>query len=418
MEENMAGVETQPQQPKPEATAVKPLFDAGAFTITHITPNPEVGLVIQTRNSLRRKDIGAPLPLNADEKKVLRDRFNPKYNTNDSEIAFVKNKIAVKAKKENREPTSQDYTDTFIPKVSIVNITQEGNVISFDTRPVSFPLYSDIITHEIAERKDLVNMGASTGTAAAIVTADSKLILQYRGKGNRAYGNIPGASAAGKLDGEFDRSIKTRGTLEPITTEAVTKHLLKEATEELQVKPEDLKVRIVGISHDELKPYYEFVLLGQVNKTSHELAEKGLIPDDQDGHDFKERYFTIDYTPETIETLLTKVKCPLPSTHSAAYFMAGIELVEKLHGKNEAKKWGERVSQAIKENYKDIDRIVIANFGKYPVKSEGKPNRSKTGYDPLYLPEQQGLPPLLEELRRTGLVSEKMFTRLKQKYAA
>lgn len=53
------------------------------------------------------------------------------------------------------------------------------------------------------------------------------------------------------------------------------------------------------------------MLLGLVDETSEELAEKGLIPDDAEGHDFKERYFTIDATPEAFEALLTQVKCPL-----------------------------------------------------------------------------------------------------------
>ncbi len=403
----------------------KPLFDAGAFTITHASTS---GFELKIDHPLRRRTPDQPLPLNTTEKELLRDNLkgNPEKGIG-SEIDFVKNQAKKTAGKEDREPSTQDYTDKFAPNVGIRNIYEEKvagrDVLHVDTKPVTFKLYSELITREQAGREDLMGLGESTGTAAAIFTKDGKLILQYRGKGNRAYGNIPGASAAGMLKGKFNREQETdengkvrnvnRGILTDVNPLA---NINTEISEELQVDPKDADIILVGIAHDEIKPHSEFMYIATLDKTSDELAEKGLIPDDMEGHDFKERYFTIDGTPEAIRTLLTKVKCPLPSTHSAAFFMAGYMKVGEQDGDKAAEEWARQVALEIKSNAEEIDRFVIENHDNFPSQAPGKPERSKIGYDPLYLPEEQGLPSLLDELVRTQLVSEAMYWKLKSKY--
>lgn len=120
-------------------------------------------------------------------------------------------------------------------KVGIRHLQQEGDVVRIDTRPVSFPVYSELVNRESADRQDLMDFGEATGTAAAISTADNKLILQYRGKANRAYGNIPGASTAGMLDAFMEQEVDENGIrihgterLEEINEDFIKKNLYKE----------------------------------------------------------------------------------------------------------------------------------------------------------------------------------------------
>lgn len=96
--------------------------------------------------------------------------------------------------------------------------------------------------------------------------------------------------------------------------------------------------------------------------------------------------------------------------------MAGLDLARQKHGENYAKEWGERVTEGIKNNYAEIDRMVVNNYDSLPAQIEGKPVRSRMGYDPKYTPEEQGLPSLLDELVRNQLISEPIYWKLKSKY--
>lgn len=420
LESSGAQIENRSENPQ------TPLFDAGAFTITHADPN---GFELKIDHNLRRRNPEENLPLNAEERELLKDHLKGNSEKGiGSEIDFVKNKARKKALEENREPTTQDYTDQFVPNVGIRNIHEEltndgKTILHIDTKPVTFKVYSELVNRENADRKDLLNFGESTGTAAAIFTKDEKLIIQYRGKANRSYGNIPGASAAGMLNARFNRDTVTddRGRVHNINRGVLADvnplvNINKEISEELQVDPNDASIKLVGIAHDEVKPHSELMYVATIDKTSNELSEKGLIPDDMDGHDFKERYFTIDGTPEAIRTLLTQVKCPLPPTHSSAFFMAGFMKVAERDGAEAASRWAQEVSSEIKANYDEIDRFVIENYDNFPSQINGKNMRSRKGYDPAYLPEEQGLPSLLDELVRTQLISEPMYWKLKEKY--
>jgi len=415
----------------------EPIYDAGIFTITHVS-HSEKGLTIENTDEydsegnlvdphlLRRRDTGSPLPLIPNDPETGEGERANLAKGMQGEMKFAG---GLAAKEELDKLRSGEYNSHVYErkrkeyvarmeksKVRLSQIQQNGDIISIKTRPVSFPLYDEFATRENAKREDLMDFSEATGTAAVIITKDDKAILQYRSKTNSNYGNIPGASAAGLLDGEFDSSRSVKGVLKPLTETSIRKHLTKEATEELQVSEDKLQIRVVGIAHDQIKPHHEFMLLGKVDETSEELAANGLLPDEVEGHDFRERYFTIDATPEAFENLLTQVKCPLPPTHAAVYFMAGLDLARQKHGDDYAKEWGQRVTEGIKNNYAEIDRMVINNYNSLPAQVEEKPVRSQMGYDPKYLPEEQGLPSLLDELIRTELIPESMYWKLKSKY--
>jgi hypothetical protein len=417
MEEEMPK-EIQPQVESQEAP--KPVFDAGIFTITNIATSDE-GLKIQNSQQLTRRDENSPIPFtgerrpNTGEAKVLEDAMRKELKFTGGITAKEELDKLRQGQPNEYEAKRQEYVSKMRKvKVGIRHIKQDGNTVTIDTRPVPFPVYDTLATRETSNRPGLMDYSEATGTAAVLLTKDGKAILQYRSKTNGNYGNIPGASAAGMLDGELDPEKK--GTLKPLTESSIEANLVKEATEELKVKKEDFKVNIVGIAHDGNKPHHEFMLTGLIDKTSAELAENGLIPDEVEGHDFRERFIAIDATPDAFEKLLGEVRCPLPPTHAAVYFMTGLKLARQKYGSSYARTWGERVSQAVKKNYALIDKTVIDNYDKFPAQIEGKPPRSKIGYDPQYFPEEQGLPSLLEELKRTNLINTAMYDKLKTKY--
>lgn len=413
-ENPVSHLETQPKE--------TPIYDAGIFTITHLAHSSE-GLTVKNADEydgegnvieahqLRRKDLGSPLPLTRDNPETGKEGERTELAKGmQGEMKFAKGLDAKEELQKLRqgehnshiyEKKRQEYVAKMRkPKIRLTKISQEEDTVTVDTRPVSFPLYDLFATRENADRQDLMDMSEVLGTCAIIITKDNKAILQYRGKGNRKYKNIPGASAAGLMDGELENERNVKGVLKPITRESIVKHLTKEATEELQIDENKLRASIVGIAHDQISPHHEFMLLGEIDETSTSLAEKGLIPDDMEGHDFKERYFTIDATPEAFEKLLTEVKCPLPPTHASNFFMAGLEMVRRQHEEEYAREWAQNLAEKIKLNYKEIDRM--ANNG--------------TGYDPKLTPEEQGLPSLLPELERVGLISLAMHEKLRDKY--
>lgn len=381
-------------------------INAGAFVISNLSPSPD-GFEIVNMISKRRRDQGSPFPLSSEEAVTLKNRMQ-------GEVAFASKEAGKTAQKQGRERTTKDYVQALSPLVGVRNIHQNGNQISFDTRPVSFPVYSDLVRRE-TENQDLLDLGEATGTAAAILTKDGKLLVQYRsGKNNRAYKNIPGASSAGLFKGQFNH--QEPGTLMPITAQSITENLLKEIEEELQTDRSHVKTKTVAVAHDQIKPHYEFLIMAELDKTSDELEEKGLITDEEEGHDSKERFFAIDGTPQAIEKLLVDVKCPLPTTHSAAFFLAGYNLILGNGGKKEADLWAERVGEAVKNNYESIDKIVRGKYSNFPEKLGDLPKRSALGYDPQYSPEEQGLPSLIDELKRTELITGNMYEKLKLKW--
>lgn len=387
--------------------ALKPIFDAGAFTITNISTSPE-GFNVANRISRRRREVGSKYPLTDGESDILRRRMK-------GEIEFAQETAQKVAQSQARETTNRDYVNAMRPLVGIRNIEQYGNNIFFDVKPVTYAVYSDLMLKENA-RDELLSFAEGSGTAAAIFTSDGKLLIQYRGKGNRAYKNIPGASAAGLLRGQFDRRLLVKGTLDSVDSKFVTRNLKGEIREELQVDEDQVITKTIGIAHDEVKPHHEFLITAFIDKTADELEERGLIPDDQEGHDFKERFFAIEGSPQAVEKLLTEVHCPLPPTHSAVFFLATYLRILQTGDEKVANQWAIRVIDRIKKNYEYMDEIVKQHYSEFPSKTGNLPVRSKIGYDPMYTPEQQGLPPLLDELKRTGLISEPLYEKLKTKY--
>lgn len=381
---NLSIMEPKDEMIQPQAKEIKeldPVFDAGVFTLELLPTSPE-GLQIQTDKSLMRHAPNTPLP---EATRIRTER--------------------------DKEPKKFRVGPGFKPKLGIRNIRRNGDLITVDTIPVTFPTYK-----AISESTESLSISNPAATAGILITTEAdgthKIVLQHRSPNNYFYGDIPGASVAGYLDGERNGAI-----LKPLTTEGVNNNLTKELEEELGIPEDKIQANIIsGIAKDKVKIHDEFLLFGKLNISTEQLRElvekraKEKRPNDD--FNFEGKYFVIDGTPEAIFKLLTEVQCPLPPTHAAAFTAAGYNLVLGRDGLEAAKAWMGKLEIAIRINYEDINRRVReywqSNPDKIIQKPENKPDRNVNGYDPAYLPQDQGLPDITSELERVGLIEKQI----------
>lgn len=326
--------------------------------------------------------------------------------------------------------------DTLGLKVGIESAQLIGNALYIDTRPVSYPAYGKLSRPGM--NSEVEDISSATGVCAVVRTADNKFLLQYRAElkveevdgvkktsGNASYGGIPGASVAGLLDGKLDhertrtdskgQTVHDRGKLQPVTTQTIQQRITEEGSQEVGLGEGQVEYRIVGLAHDKTKPHHEFLLLGSTKLTAEDVLKQARQTKKNQKlseKDFEEKFVPIDATPEAIETLLTKVKCPLPPTHLAAYVAAGYALVLEQGGKEAAEIWKKEMQMKITENYNDINRKVMTHYQKHPEllekKDDKRPPRNSQGYSADYTPSEQGLPTFDAEVIRTGLVKPEM----------
>jgi hypothetical protein len=443
----------------------RPEFDAGFVTINYFSTEPE-GFSVQTRESLDRRDHAAgrsyptSLALSQEQRDELRrgmasevyftlPRDLPADKKNDiktmfaliDEVTTLKRNDVVDANYHDKlyqlqtlrrelHPILQQYnlTEQLGVKVGVRNVQREGNTLTIDVRPISYPVYAVASSPE--DSAETLDLGAVTGTAAILITADNKIILQHRSAKNSPYGDMPGASFAGMVDAEWLRETdpqtgeitKRTGKIKPVTDEDVKKSSATERQQEIALTDDDITdFRIVGEARDHVREHDEFLLLAKTGLTAQEVAQKAKDAprsrnpkklDDHGDFHFEENFITIEATPEAIETLLTEVKCPLPPTHAAAFVAAGYNLVLEQRGQEAANAWREKMQTEVKKNYEEMNEMVADYYQKNPTEltnnKPGKPKRNPQKYEPYYTPQEQGLPSLGSELIRTGLISSTM----------
>lgn len=447
-------------------------FDVGFFSIDHLSTDPQ-GFTIETRESLHRRDRdpqtglpSSPLTLDAEQRANLRrgmgneayfalpQEFPVDKKPDVKKLFQLKDEVAtlkdsgasnqeIQAKlTELRELTTElrpllrksglqnrlglKVGTRNVQKLGVRHIDRIGNKLLMDTRPVSYPMYAVASSPEDSD--EALDLGAVTGTAGILITADNKMILQHRSKKNSPYGDMPGASFAGMLDAQFQRiptdgtTIRT-GTLEPVTTESVKHSSAEERFQEIAVTDEDVTdFRIVGHARDHVREHDEFLLLAKTTLTADEVAERTANAprsrnprkfDEHGDFHFEENFIVIDATPEAIEKLVTEVKCPRPPTHDAAFIAAGYNMIlerpiSEGGGIFAANRWKDELQKKVKANYEAMNIIVQKYYQDNPDRlhdnAPGKPKRNPQGYEPYYTPQDQGLPSLETELLRTGLV--------------
>lgn len=364
--------ETVPQQ--------QPEFDGGTFVINYLSKSPE-GFSVQSVNALRRHEPNTPLP--------------------------QARRIMQKRKGEKKDLRIGEH---FTPKLGVRNVTREGDTLFIDTKLVTFPTFMAINNPtESAESLDVSN---PTGTALILLTTEPdgkhKMVFQHRSEKNRLYGDIPGASVAGYLDAVMDRRRERRGTSQDVTTETIKRNIIREMGEEIGLSGNEItNLAITGLAADKVKIHNEFLLLGTTSLSAEQL---GTRIGDGDYFKFSEKFFTVDSSSENIEKLLTQVKCPLPHTHTAAFLAAGYLMEIRGRGIEAADEWKKRVTEGVKRNYQEIDNLVKTYYQENPDElnniPDGKPVRNPNGYEPAYLPTEQGLPDVVSELKRVGLLQK------------
>jgi hypothetical protein len=429
-----------------------PEFSAGAFEISHFSDSPE-GMEFETRKSIGRTEDISDFALNADEKAQLgaamkrEMNFNGVASVNDARDAW-RNAVRdgadsrkVGLLKEAFEHARDDYRQKGKKiGLSAVRLSEtDANTLSADIKFVPFPVYNLFASPESSE--GMQQFSSATGVAMALQTSDGRLVIQHRAvekqklhetgkvRGNASYVDIPGASVAGMVDATASRSEERKpGTPDKVDTQFLKNNILKEASEELGLAPGDLDaLRIVGLAQDKIKIHDEVLLLADTKLTAEQLHETSRLSNRNKNlgdADFEEKFIDIESSPHAVETLLTEVKCPLPPTHAAALVAAGYSMVVREDGPEAAHAWRERMQASVRSNYEEMDTMTAQFYAQYPEMLEqvperfwGKrvPPRNQNGYAPAYTPEEQGLPPLEDEMVRVGLRPESR-TKVKHGY--
>ncbi len=379
-----------------ESTPHQSEFDGGSFTIDFLADTPS-GFEFKTRNSLRRRQgkypPGTPLPISDEQiEKVKAGMIR--------EVATAKKKAGIAGAKPSEITPEQrtSYMDAFraSQKVGLRNVAEQGNVLSADTVFVPFPFWRNINKPE--ESVESLEMANFVATALILRTADNKLVVQHRSTANTLYRDIPGASVAGQFDKPKGTPVR-HGTLPEITTDSIKENVIKEMEEEIGLLPQDIHdVRITGLATDKVAIHNEFLLFANAKLTAEEIERKAgenAARQNKGEYDFDEKFFVIKGDSDSIRKLLTEVKCPLPSTHTAAFVAAWYSQLLGQTTPEEAKLELKTLEEGIKRNYQEIDLIVHAS------------HPEMRGFDPEKTPQDQGLPDILSELKRTGLVEEK-----------
>jgi hydroxymethylpyrimidine pyrophosphatase-like HAD family hydrolase len=410
-----------------------PVADIGVATIEFLSGD---GLNFQTRQSLRSRDPGSPYPLSPEQTDmlrhgmkgeplfVLRDILNDEElqqlksaQGNEDKLAIMQHATRRVRRKALANGESADLASKFIRKAGLRNIRIEPDgTITFDTRPVSYKAYE--AASKPTDSPESLEFGMATGVSAVVRTKNRKLVLQYRGKGNSLYGDIPGASAAGLLDGEMERivtddGVVKTGRLKAITTETFHNAILKEMGEEIAVGREHVvDIRTLALADDKRKRHIEANHMIELDITDEELAEMAMNAPRSKTRtgeliDFDEKFIVID---EDDLDKIFELKTPLPPSHMTNFLAAGYYITYEKSGAEAADAWLQEYSQKAKHMYEDIDKTVREYYSQNPEALNdvppGKPQRNPDGYDPAYLPEQQGLPSFQSEVERVGLVKQ------------
>lgn len=313
-------------------------------------------------------------------------------------------------------------------KVGIRNLSysQSTNRLTGNAINTPFALYE--LHAGPDSSSEILNYSEPAASAMVVTTADNQLIIQHRAierprmtgkgkvRGNGQFADVPGVSVAGMLDAKPSQK---PGVPQDVDTEFIMAGIMKEAGEELGLGPEHLTdQRIVGVATDKTKVHKEFLFSARTHLTAEELNEVSRLSNknkDLGDADFEEKFMTIEASPKKIRTLLTEVKCPLPPTHAAAIFAAGYSMVLESDGPEAADQWRAMVESEMNQNTHDVNQRVANHFNRFPEEAErvperfwGKraPKRNPNGYSPAHGPEEQGLPALVDELVRTGLLPE------------
>jgi hypothetical protein len=308
---------------------------------------------------------------------------------------------------------------TSTQKVSLRNFhfqtNEQGNpvlVTDYIRKGVPFAFYKTLRSPDLAP--DILDLAMPTATAMVLMTSDNKLALQLRSKHNALYKETLGASAAGMWNVTRDE----KGNVQTPTAELARANILKEIDEELGLQEKDFSLlSIGGVARDKVSVHTEVLFLGKLNIPAREVRLRANENARQERpiFDFSEDFVLIDASSETVDALLTEAKCHIPSTHAAALTALAAHLKreelerEGLGGdvmEREMARYLQDLQERTQRNYLAIDEMVRIFWSRDPRRemSGYKLPKEPRKYDPGLTPEEQGLPPLRQELMRLGLL--------------
>lgn len=407
----------------------KPEFDGGTFTIEYLSTSPN-GFEVVTYKSHRRRDqitptTRAPIPLNQDQREQLKRAMAGQMRFAEGDKAREAQVKLSNTEGQERQVAMADfqqrrdvYYSRATGRVGLRNIRKQNNTLIVDIKPVDFPTYR--LFSKTDASNELRDFSSISSTSMVLVTKDKRLIVQHRSPKNSLYGDIPGASVAGYLDGKpyypsrTESKAEKRGKLQPIDTAFVKDNILREANEELGLNIEDFSnLRIVGLTHENTQIHDEFLLYATTSLTAAEMRQKAhtaSINSKLSEQEFDEKFVDMPADFASITTLITEVKCPIPPSHMAGFIAAGYTMIIDEKGQEAADIWKNEMEQKVKQNYQEINQMVAKYYQDRPEElnniPQGKTPRNPNGYEPAYLPHEQGLPDVMSELKRVGLITE------------
>ncbi|MDP2637804.1 MAG: hypothetical protein Q8P26_01970 [Candidatus Levybacteria bacterium] len=411
----------------------KPEFDGGTFTIDFLSASAN-GFEVKTSKTERRRprEESDPrfskknLPLDSDQKITLKNAMvgQMKFAHGDVAKQALDKLREAKEKDENPEVVRQlgedyenkrkNYHHRAFPRVSLKNVEQEGNTLTVDLKPADFPSYAEFGKPE--STSELIDFSNIASTSVVLVTKDKRLIIQHRSTKNKLFADVPGTSAAGFFDAKPPTDPKAEdGIINPIDTNCVKDNAIKEAHEELGISKEDIAdIRITALSQDKVQIHDEFALFGKLNLNTSELkkktqnAQRNIKLSDEE---FYEKFVDVPATPEAISILLTEVKCPIPPTLAGSFVASAYSMMLEEKGLEEANRWKNEMEFKIRKNYQEINQMIENYYHSHPEElskaTKGRSPKNPKGYDPAYLPSEQGLPDLISELKRVKLIPDK-----------
>jgi hypothetical protein len=346
--------------PEIDTAEVPPVFEADTFTITHLSSSAS-GYDVVTRNTLTRKELGTTLPgVHRIAQEKQREKIVNKFTILRPAIGEtpeqLRNRLLQREMNDGQPELRPEDAVVEVDHVRLIpgfnpyigprNIAEDDDKLYMDIMPVTHPVYRAI--NSLDDSPESLEIANPAATAAILFTSEAdgshRMILQHRSRHNYFYGDVPGASIGGFLDGRLASSEGHRGELEPIDTQYVKDNILKEGEEELGLSPKDINdVRLLGVAEDKVKYHTEFLLTAFSSLSADEVAKKvkarAVTHRPNDDFDFEGHFITLDAAPEVITKLLTEVKTPVPSTHAAAFIAAGYGLMIERDGLPAADIW-------------------------------------------------------------------------------
>ncbi|MDO8269372.1 MAG: hypothetical protein Q7T54_01730 [Candidatus Levybacteria bacterium] len=353
------------------------------------------------------------------------------------------------------EKARKNYLDRSSPKVGIRNLRISGDTITVDPKPVDYHVNAAI--GSINSSPEDLERGTISATSGNVIFAPDrfgkrKLGLMLRSERNGNWRDVPGTLIAGFFDGKIDTKPSKlsphqgRRTLQKIDNASIFENAHKELHEEIGIEEKDVKRTVTtGLALEKKnRAHHEFLVDVELKLTPEQAREKSDKFEMEHPEEFKEEWTTIDYSPEAIQTLLTKVLCPLPDSHYASFAATGRMLVAQTKGEKAAEEYMKQLEIGIAENKERINSTVrkyvrenpeilnnptanqlekinkkVAQYtadnpqasdeDKEKFKQNLIDNRVKfnpDAFNPALLPEEQGLNDALTALKQAGLIND------------